>query len=108
MEVGCTQIVNVLHFNCFGCFPDGGILDKELRLQDNLPQDFEKSRQLFPAISMINHAAESNCATIPLLRGGRTRALALVVKEPIPIGAEVTITYDDDKEAVREKWGIEG
>lgn len=71
------------------------------------------STTLYPAISLINHAAQPNCTQVgrnpPGSNMGRKlgypRLLAVGALHSLRKGQEITIQYMPDEAAVQKKWG---
>mmetsp|Transcript_59804 Transcript_59804/g.159184 ORF Transcript_59804/g.159184 Transcript_59804/m.159184 type:complete len:165 (+) Transcript_59804:1201-1695(+) len=64
------------------------------------------STELYPAVSMINHASTPNCIPLPIRVGGKVVAMAVVAQQRVLAGEELTLSYLDDAAVVQWKWGI--
>ncbi|CAK0835643.1 unnamed protein product [Prorocentrum cordatum] len=103
-----TTVSKILSTNCHG-----STADDIKRLKDIMPSGkglgkifLGTSTNLYPAISMLNHAAKSNCCMLPHVQKGKAVAAVLVAVAPIRESEELTITYDYDEDTVERHWGI--
>lgn len=62
---------------------------------------------LFPAISLFNHAHDPDCTLVRINEDSGVLTIAVTALRPIPEGAELTVSYTDDKHALKTHWGIE-
>eukprot|EP00927_Polykrikos_kofoidii_P065183 TRINITY_DN60971_c0_g1_i1.p1 TRINITY_DN60971_c0_g1~~TRINITY_DN60971_c0_g1_i1.p1 ORF type:complete len:531 (+),score=64.86 TRINITY_DN60971_c0_g1_i1:242-1834(+) len=67
----------------------------------------EDTVELYPAISLINHANEPNCLLLPLAREEQIRAMVVIARFALPAATELTISYSSDPVELKRKWGIE-
>eukprot|EP00977_Amphora_coffeiformis_P003426 scaffold638_cov168-Amphora_coffeaeformis.AAC.8 len=68
-----------------------------------------RTSELFPAISMINHASSPNCSFVPTKTNKKHahQVVIIVTMRSIAEGEELTMKYHTD-EVVARKWGISG
>lgn len=68
-----------------------------------------RKSQLYPAISMMNHASNPNCTFVPAKANKKhAHQVAIVVtNRSVAKGEELTMKYHSD-EVVTRKWGISG
>ena len=117
LELGYARVSRVVDINCHGdsmedaeAFARGawegreGREGREARFCAKLKGG---STSLYPAVSMINHASAPNCLVLPITQDGAEMAVAIVARQPLPPGAELTVSYSDDAKVLKSKWGID-
>eukprot|EP00984_Skeletonema_dohrnii_P013869 scaffold5804_cov117-Skeletonema_dohrnii-CCMP3373.AAC.6 len=86
--LSAERVRNIISINSFG-----SVNESEL----------QKGTSLFAAISMFNHSFSPNCAILPYSCSSR----AIVTRRAVKKGDEMCISYHNDPDVVKRKWGIE-
>ena len=88
-EITADRVDKILHINCHGI---------SLSVDDVKCQT-----ELYPTVSMMNHASEPNCASH---KGTAEFLFFVITRKSIKAGEELTMKYQTD-EVVKRKWGID-
>mmetsp|Transcript_16946 Transcript_16946/g.59232 ORF Transcript_16946/g.59232 Transcript_16946/m.59232 type:complete len:854 (+) Transcript_16946:85-2646(+) len=115
IELSHERVSRVVDINCHGESrasiqalesEDFDEMKCQLKQSDKSSKLLGGSTDLYPAISLMNHARVPTCVLFPFAKDGSVLAMAVVAGRMMPSGTELTVSYLDDPDAVKKKWGI--